>query len=105
VLDALEALGLDDCLQDAVAQALEGTRLVAAAPLRVALRTAGVPARIAARVEDRLVRTGLPTPFSRSCRAAVCALSCVGPSLVPVLRCALWLHVGGAARAHPRPSA
>ena len=55
VLDAMQALRVSDDLQDAVARGLAGTRLVPVHRLRAALREAGVPDRVALRVEDRLV--------------------------------------------------
>ncbi len=55
VLDAMQALRVSDDLQDAVALALASTRLVPADVLRGVLRGAGVPARVALRVEDKLV--------------------------------------------------
>ena len=58
VLDALQALRVSDDLQDAVARALASTRLVSGDRLRAALREAGVPDRVALRVEDRLVGEG-----------------------------------------------
>ena len=55
VLDAMQALHVSDDLQDAVARALASTRLVSGDRLRAALREAGVPDRVALRVEVRLV--------------------------------------------------
>jgi hypothetical protein len=51
----MQALRVSDDLQDAVARGLAGTRLVPVLRLRAALREAGVPDRVALRVEDRLV--------------------------------------------------
>ena len=55
VLDAMQALCVSDDLQDAVALALASTRVVTADVLRGVLRGAGVPARVALRVEDKFV--------------------------------------------------
>jgi hypothetical protein len=58
VLDAMQALRVSEDLQDAVARGLAGTRLVPVLRLRAALREAGVPDRVALRVEDKLVSLG-----------------------------------------------
>jgi hypothetical protein len=56
VLDALDAVGVSADLQDAVASGLAGCRVIAGDRLAAVLRQAGVPERLALRVEDRLVR-------------------------------------------------
>ncbi len=55
VLDALVAEGVSADLQDAVARGLAGSRVIAGDRLAAVLRQAGVPDRLALRVEDRLV--------------------------------------------------
>ncbi len=55
VLDALAAEGVSADLQDAVARGLAGSRFIAGDRLAAVLRHAGVPDRLALRVEDRLV--------------------------------------------------
>ncbi len=57
VLDALDAVGVSADLQDAVARGLAGCRVIAGDRLAAVLRQAGVPERLALRVEDRLVRS------------------------------------------------
>ena len=56
VLDALDAVGVSPDLQDAVARGLAGCRVIAGDRLAAVLHQAGVPERLALRVEDHLVR-------------------------------------------------
>jgi hypothetical protein len=86
VLDALDAVGVSADLQDAVARGLSGCRVIAEDRLAAALRQAGVPERLALRVEDRLVRA---STCYMPCFVSVCCFGSSMGLLCYVLLCRL----------------
>ena len=59
--DVLDAVGASADLQDAVARGLAGCHDISGDKLAAVLRQAGVPERLALRVEDRVVRAACGT--------------------------------------------